>query len=405
MITLMLREAWAAVAANRLRSALTMLGMIIGIASVIVMLALGKGAEVTVEREISSMGSNLLVVVAGGPKQNGGGRTADVVTLTTQDAQAITELPGVLASAPFSSGNVQVSNSPHTRRVQVFGTSNEYLNVRNWGVKSGTGFSAYEMESAARVVLLGTTVSKQLFKDEDPVGRKVTLDGNPYLVNGVLTPKGKTVDGYDQDDVVLVPISTANRKIFGSQFPASIRVILVKAESREALDSLESKVSDLLRQRHRLRPDQDPDFTINNLTALVSVAETATQALGLLLAGIASVSLLVGGVGIMNIMLVSVTERTREIGLRAAIGAPQSSILLQFLVESIILSLGGCVLGVTTGVVLAWLISTQAPIPIIVTLSAVLMAVGVSLTVGLVFGYSPARRASLLEPIDALRAP
>nr|WP_312854323.1 ABC transporter permease [Paludibacterium denitrificans] len=285
----------------------------------------------------------------------------------------------------------------------MFGTTPSYLDVRSWNLSDGIPFTDADLRSASRVVLLGQTVVKNLFDTENPVGKTIRIKGSPYTVIGVLGVKGQSLDGRDQDDTALIPVTTANRKLFGGQFPNSVRVIMAQAESAQSMPKVENRLNELLHQRHHIGQGQDDDFSVRNLSALVETAASATKVLSLLLGGIASISLLVGGIGIMNIMLVSVTERTREIGIRAAIGARRRDIMLQFLAESVIISVFGCFIGVVLGVSGAWLVQQATDMTVVVTGFSILMSFGVAASVGIFFGFYPARKASLLKPIDALR--
>lgn len=404
MIQGMLAEALVAIFANKLRSLLTMLGMVIGVAAVILMLALGSGAQYTVEKGIASMGSNLLIVMSGAPAQGGvrgpGGGTP---TLTLEDNDAIEGLATVANSAPTAAGSAQVVYTGNNWSTSVYGTTPGYLDIRDWKISAGMMFTDMDVRGASRVVVIGTTIVKKVFEDVDPVGETLRIAGNPYTVIGVLAEKGQSLDGRDQDDILLVPVTTANRKLIGGPFPDKVRGLIVKASSAQALSQAETDIKELLRQRHRINAGQEDDFDVKNLTALVATAQTATKALSGLLGGIASISLIVGGIGIMNIMLVSVTERTREIGIRAAIGARKRDILLQFLAESIFMSVTGCLLGVLLGVGGAWLISRFIEMPIVVTGVSILTSFGVAAGIGVFFGYYPAKKASNLRPIEALR--
>lgn len=404
MIQGMLAEAMLAILANKMRSLLTMLGMVIGVAAVILMLALGSGAQYTVNQGIASMGANLLLVISGAPATAGvRGPGGGSPTITLEDNQAISELSTVLSSAPTAAGSAQIVFGSNNWSTTIYGTTPSYLDIREWGVSSGAMFTEMDVRAATRVVVIGATVVKKVFEDTSPVGQTLRIAGNPYTVVGVLSPKGQSLDGRDQDDVLLVPVTTANRKLIGGPFPEKVRGLIVKAASAKDLPAAEEDIKELLRQRHRIGEAKEDDFDVKNLTALVATAQVATKALSALLGGIASISLIVGGIGIMNIMLVSVTERTREIGIRAAIGARKRDILMQFLAESVFLSVTGCLLGVLVGVGGAWLISQFVSMPIVVTGVSVLASFGVAAGIGVFFGYYPAKKASRLKPIDALR--
>ncbi|MEN6585514.1 MAG: ABC transporter permease [Sulfuricella sp.] len=404
MITPMLSEAWIAMGANRLRTFLTMLGMMIGVGAVILMLAIGQGAQYIVDQSIASMGSNLFIILSGSSTSGGlrmGGGAAP--TLTIADSQAIAELPSVAAVAPSASGTAQLVYGPNNWSTQVIGTLPSYLEVRDWELAAGYPFADSDVRSATRVALLGQTVVKNLFGDEDPVGKTIRIKQSPYQVVGVLAMKGQSLDGRDQDDSVLIPVTTAQRKLFGTQFQGSVRMIMAQAASAEGMPAAERAINQLLRQRHRIKEGADSDFTVRNLTALANTAAETTRVMSLMLGAIASISLLVGGIGIMNIMLVSVTERTREIGIRVAIGARQRDILLQFLLEAIIISIVGCLVGVGLGIGGAMLVNQITGTAVVITLSSVIMAFMVAAAVGVFFGFYPARKAARLEPIEALR--
>ncbi len=404
MIAPMLAEAWHAMGANRLRTFLTMLGMVIGVAAVIMMLAIGRGAQFVVDQSIASMGSNLFIVLSGSATAGGvrlGSGAAP--TLTAGDAEAIAELPSIAAVAPVAPGGAQLVAGGANWSTQVTGTTPSYLDVRDWGVESGSAFTDADVRSQTRVALLGQTVVRNLFGDEDAVGRMVSIKGSPFTVIGVLASKGQSLDGRDQDDTVLIPVTTAQRKLFGSRFPNSVRFIMAQATSAAAMPSAEVEMAELLRQRHHLPERADNDFDIRNLTALANAAAQTARVMSIMLGAIASVSLLVGGIGIMNIMLVSVTERTREIGIRIAIGARQRDIRAQFLLEATIISLIGCVVGVVLGISAAVAANLLGDVAVVVTGAAVALAFGVAAAVGVFFGFYPANKAARLRPIEALR--
>ncbi len=404
MIGPMLSEAWMAMWANRLRTILTMLGMVIGVGAVIMMLAIGQGVQQKVEDSIESMGSNLFIILSGSTTSGGarmGGGAAP--TLTVEDAEALQELPELAAVAPAVPGTAQLIYGPNNWSTRVYGTSPGYLAVRNWEVVSGAAFTDSDVRSATRVALLGQTVAQSLFGSEDPVGKIIRISNSPYVVLGLLAVKGQSLDGRDQDDTVLVPVTTAQRKLFGSQFEGTVRFIMAQAISADIMPAAERSINELLRQRHHIREGSDDDFSVRNLTAMADTAAETTQVLSLMLGAIASISLLVGGIGIMNIMLVSVTERTREIGIRMAIGARGQDILLQFLLEAIIISVIGCLIGVLAGIGGALTVEKLTGLEVVVTMISIVMAFGVAAGVGIFFGWYPARKASILKPIDALR--
>jgi putative ABC transport system permease protein len=404
MIGPMFGEAWHALGANRLRTVLTMLGMVIGVGAVILMLAVGQGAQSRVEASISSMGSNLLVVLSGAPTA-GGVRigTGGAPTLTLQDADALAELPSVKAVAPNAPGNAQLVHGANNWATQVIGTTPSLLEVRDWPVVSGAPFGESDVRSATRVVLLGQTTAAKLFNDDDPVGQTLRIRGSPFVVAGVLAAKGQSLDGRDQDDTAIIPVTTAQRKVFGGQFQGSVRMILVQAASADQMDRAERQITELLRQRHRIAPGAEDDFSVRNLTAVANAAAETAAVMSMMLGAIASVSLVVGGIGIMNIMLVSVTERTREIGIRLAIGARARDVLMQFLLEAVMLSLIGCLIGALLGVggsaLVAWITDT----PVVVTMSSIALSFTVAAMVGVFFGWYPAAKAANMKPIEALR--
>jgi len=400
----LLAEAWSAMRVNRMRTSLTMLGLIIGVAAVIAMLAVGNGARNAVNEVVSSMGSNLIIVLSGAQRSGGVHFSAgSAPTLTLEDARAIRSLRDVNAVTPTSGGAAQLVYGPNNWNTSVSGVNQDYLRIRNWPLAEGSNFSASEIRSAARVAVIGQTVAEKLFGSADPLGHVIRVSRSPYLVTGLLAPKGQSLRGQDQDDVVLVPITTALRKLFGSQFVDSVRFIMVQGDSPEVLGQIQREIEALLRQRHHIPPGKEADFSVRNLTEIVNAAMSTTRIMSLLLGAIASISLIVGGIGIMNIMLVSVSERTREIGLRMAIGARPADILQQFLAEALLVSLGGCLIGLLIGVGAIEVVKLLFGLNSQVTLTSVLIAFAVSLAVGVFFGFYPARKAARLEPIEALR--
>jgi len=401
------RIALRALRVNRLRSALTMLGIVIGVAAVIAMVAVGAGATERIEEQIEAIGSNLILVIPGSITSNGVRLgTGATVTLTDDDAKAMAaECPAVSAVAPAVRGGAQVTFGNSNWATQIVGTTPDYLAIRDQGMQSGNAFTADDVNSGAKVALLGQTVAQNLFGGADPVGQSIRIKNVPFTVDGVLSAKGQSPTGQDQDDIILIPISTAKRDVVGaSQANAgSIGTIMVQAINASSIDEAQNEMTALLRQRHRIQPGQDDDFSIRNLSEVFAAQESSAHVMSILLGAIASVSLIVGGIGIMNIMLVSVTERTREIGLRLAIGAKAKDILSQFLVEAVTLSILGGVTGILFGVGASALISHFAGWNTLVSPTAIVLAFVFSGLVGVFFGYYPARKAALLDPIEALR--
>ncbi len=402
-------EAWKAMGANRLRTFLTMLGMIIGVAAVILMLAFGRGAQESVNKSIADMCTNLLMILSGSTT-SGGMRMCmgSTPTLTIEDARAIAELPSIERASAVMSGTAQLVQGGNNWSSLVYGVTPDYLEVRNWALASGNSFDEAALRSATQVALLGQTVADNLFPDgENPLGKTIRIKNMPFLVIGLLEVKGQSMEGRNQDDAVVIPVTTAQRRLFGTRFRGSVQYIMAQAVSAELAKEAEQEITQLLRQRHQLGDNEQnrkpDDFTLRNLSELAQTAAVAARAFALLLGAIASISLLVGGIGIMNIMLVSVTERTREIGIRLAIGARRRDITLQFLLESILISLCGCLIGLIIGVGGSWLGQRLFDLPVLVTPSSVLLALSVASSIGIFFGLYPARRAARLNPIDALR--
>jgi putative ABC transport system permease protein len=401
------RIAVRALRVNLLRSALTMLGIVIGVGAVITMVAVGSGAQARVAEQIQSLGSNMIIVLSGSAI-SGGVRmgSGSQLTITEDDAWAIQrEIRTVAAAAPTSRGGAQVVYGNLNWATSIQGVTSEFFTAREWDVSDGRLFSQDEVEGAAKVALIGQTVAGNLFGDGDPLGQIIRIKNVPFGVIGVLQRKGQTTFGQDQDDTVLIPLSTAKKKVLGSSQANARAVgsIAVKVGDARAMPDAEQEIRGLLRQRHHLQSFQDDDFWIRNLTEVLQSQEASSKVLTWLLAAIASVSLLVGGIGIMNIMLVSVTERTREIGLRMAVGARGRDILVQFLVEAVTLSLIGGVLGIALGLGGSYAIAYFAQWRTLVSLEAVGVAFVFSAAVGVFFGFYPARQASRLNPIDALR--
>lgn len=402
--TAIVGEALRALRQNRLRTGLTMLGMIIGVAAVVLMLSIGQGARTKINETIAEMGSNLFLVVPGATSSGGFSfGSGSVRTLTINDSYAVAELSSVRATAPVTSGTVQLNYAAKNWSTIVTGTTPDYFVVGKWKMESGTAFTESDLRSAARVAVLGSVTAKNLFGDEDPAGKTVRIANRPFLVVGVLMAKGQSLTGRDQDDNVFIPITTSERQITGNQFPGSIRYMLAQGNSDDEMDLAELEITQLLRQRHRLAKGKDNDFTVRNLTAIADVATNAAKIMSIVLGAIASVSLLVGGIGIMNIMLVSVTERTREIGIRMAIGANQRAILTQFLLEAVMICIMGGIIGLMLGIGGAWLVSQFADMLIVITLGMVGLAFLFSSAVGIFFGFYPAKKAAALKPVDALR--
>ena len=400
-----LRIALRALMVNKMRSALTMLGIIIGVGAVVAMIAVGSGAKQRIAEQIASMGSNLLIVLSGS-STSGGLRfgSGTVPTLNVGDAKAIlTEIPAVKYVAPTLGGGAQVVFGNQNWSTIINGTTPEALEIRDWPLASGRPFIQQDIDGATKVCLLGKTVADNLFGGIDPIGQIIRIKMVPFTVIGVLAPKGQSTQGQDQDDTIIVPLTTAQKKLFGMQFPGMVRVIMVQATEPEVMKDVENQINDLLRQRHHIQPKQDNDFSVRNLTEIMSTAEQSASVMSLLLGAIASISLIVGGIGIMNIMLVSVTERTREIGIRIAVGAKGRDILLQFLIESLVLSLIGGTMGIGIGVAGTLILSSFTQWPTLFSVKAILLAFLFSGSVGVFFGFYPARKASMLNPIEALR--
>lgn len=398
----LLKIALKALNNNKLRCFLTMLGIIIGVASVITMLAIGQGSKNSIKAQISEMGSNMIMIHPGN-MQRGGVRQSsdDMQTLKVEDYEAIQTLPGVAAVSPSVNSAGQLVNGNNNYPSSIYGITPEYLDIRKFKVKDGTMFSEHDIKSAAKVCILGKTVVDNLFPNgEDPIGRVVRFGKIPMTVIGVLESKGTNSMGMDQDDVVLAPYTTVMKRILAIDY---IQGIFASAVDESTTDETIELITDLLRQQHKLKDDADNDFEIRSQQELSEMMNSTSDMMTVLLACIAGISLLVGGIGIMNIMYVSVTERTREIGLRMSIGARGIDILSQFLIEAVIISVTGGVIGILLGVVASWLVNVIANWPIYIQLYSVVLSFAVCTVTGVFFGWYPAKKASNLDPIEAIR--
>ncbi len=387
---------------NKLRSFLTMLGIIIGVGAVIAMMAVGTGAQVSIQQQIASLGTNVLLVFPGSLNQ-GGVRTGtgSVTTLNADDLAAIqTQCPSVGMVSPVIMTSGQLVYGEQNWGTRVTGSNPDYFEIRSWPLSSGVPFTDADVRSATKVCVLGQTIVDNLFKGSNAIGAVIRIKKMPFKVVGVLSAKGQSAQGQDQDDIVIAPYSTVQKKMMGVTY---LGMMMVSAVSEQSMGDAQSQITDLLRTRHKIQPWEDNDFTVRSQTEIANAASATTKVLTVLLASIASISLLVGGIGIMNIMLVSVTERTREIGIRMSIGARGRDILLQFLVEAVVLSMAGGLIGVIMGIGSSNLISKLAGWPTVVAASSVGLAFLFAAGVGIFFGFYPARKAAMLNPIDALR--
>jgi putative ABC transport system permease protein len=397
-----LRIALRALMRNKLRSLLTMLGIIFGVGAVIATVGLGQGAQRQVQDQIASMGTNLLFISSGSVNRGGlhlgGGATK---TLVYDDMKAILqEIPAISSAAPSSGANAQVVSDNQNWYTRITGTEPPYFQIRNWDFAQGSSFTQEDVSRSANVAVLGATVQQNLFGNASPMGQTIRIGNLPFQVVGVLAAKGQSGMGQDQDDGVFVPITTLQKKITGQDW---LQNIVASATSQTVSYAAQSQITALLRDRHRIRSGQDDDFSVRNLADVAQLADKSSSIMTLLLASIAGVSLIVGGIGIMNIMLVSVTERTREIGIRIAIGATESDVLRQFLSESVVLSVAGGIIGIVFGIVSSITITKVLGWNILIAPSAVGAAVVFSMAVGIFFGFYPARKAARLDPIEALR--
>jgi putative ABC transport system permease protein len=391
---------------NRMRAGLTMLGIVIGVGAVIAMVSIGQGARAAVSAQVASMGTNVIVVLPGATTAGGvRGGQGGAMTLTITDAMELKKRIPLLTETGWARRDVlQIINGNRNWNGPVTGVSPSYLTIRDWSFTSGGPFTQFDLDSAARVAVLGQTTVENLFEPgEEPVGSNIRLKNVTFRVVGVLAPKGQSMQGADQDDIIFIPFSTAERKVFGSQFLGSVGALFASTERTDDLAEAVEQIRGLLRVRHRLQPDQSDDFTIRTQVDIGKIQEGTGQTLTVMLFAVASVSLLVGGIGIMNIIPVSVTERTREIGVRMAVGAKRVHILLQFLIEAMTLSLVGGLIGIAVGVIGAKLTTIVAGWPTIISMETVAMAFIFSVAVGLFFGLYPANKAARLNPIEALR--
>jgi putative ABC transport system permease protein len=396
------RIAYKALGRNKMRSSLTMLGIIIGVGAVIAMVGIGEGAKKMVNTQIASLGDNLLTIFPGS-RTTGGfhGGAGTVTSLTEDDAAAIiASCPAVSKVSPMVRTGAQVVAGNLNWATSVEGYGPDFISIRSWPVVSGSMFTEQDVKGATKVCLLGQTVVDNLFPGQNPVGEIIRIKKLPFRVVGVLAPKGQNAFGRDQDDIIIVPYTTAQKKLIGVTY---VQSIMASAVSRERMDEATAQITELLRRRHRILPGQDDDFTVRSQLDVASAVGSTSKIMTILLGVVASISLVVGGIGIMNIMLVSVTERTREIGIRMAVGAKGKDILIQFLVESMVLSLIGGIIGILFGLSAAKIVSVAAKWPIFTSPSAIAMAFFFAGFVGMFFGFYPARKASLLDPIEALR--
>jgi putative ABC transport system permease protein len=399
-----LRIALKAIRRNKIRSGLTMLGVIIGVASVIAMIALGSGARASIDQQIQSQGTNVIFVSSGSFGRPGGGAVrggaGTVTTLTLDDAKAIAELPRVTRVSPMVRGRAQVIAADQNWNTSVEGGNEDYLAIRNWSLASGENFTARDVLVAEKVCLLGDTVVRNIYPDQDPVGQIIRVKNLPFRVLGVLAPKGQGQFGQDQDDLIIAPYTTIQKKLLGITY---IQQVYVSAANSDRVEQVAVEITRLMRQRHRItNPDED-DFTVRTVEEMAATRVQMADTMTGLLMSVASVSLLVGGIGIMNIMLVSVTERTREIGLRMAVGARTRDILRQFLAEAVSLSVVGGIMGIALGVLVSQVMTWRLGWPTSITSVSILVAFAFAGAVGIFFGYYPAHKAANLDPIDALR--
>ena len=392
--------AWASLIANKMRSILTMLGIIIGVAAVIALVSIGNGVKQDIQNSISSLGSNLLMVMPGAPRTPGVRPSAgSMKSLKVSDYEAISKLDGVRAASPMTNGSYVVIYQNKNWTTSVSGVSYNYLDVNNWSMKSGRFLSEKNVQNRERVAVVGKTVVKNLFGDEDPVGAEIRVKNIPFRIIGVLNSKGSGAMGNDQDDMVIIPYTTAMERVEGVDY---LRMIYVVGKDENGMDRLQSDIENLLRVRHGIKDTNLDDFNIQNMNSIMETMEETTGTLTLFLGAVAAISLVVGGIGIMNIMLVSVTERTREIGVRKALGATYSVIVTQFLIEAVVISLMGGIIGIILGIGSSKLIGMASGMSTVISIPTIVMSFAFSMAIGLIFGIYPARKAAKLNPIDAL---
>ncbi|MBN2399347.1 MAG: ABC transporter permease [Candidatus Aminicenantes bacterium] len=398
----LIKVAFKSIVKNKMRTLLTMLGIIIGVAAVIVMVAIGKGAEKRIQDQIASMGTNLIMVYPGSMQSRGVRMGADSgVRLSLDDVDRLKKTATLIdAVSPVVRTGVQVIGGSGNWNTIVYGGSEQYLEIRDWDLTSGDNFTANDIRAQNKICVIGQTIVKNLFPDEDPVGQQLRLRNVPFKVIGILKERGQNAFGMDQDDVIIAPYSTVLYRLSGH---VHINQIIARASSLEQMKAAQVEITAIMRESHKLPEGEDDDFTVRNQTDIASTAQETTQVLTILLASIASISLLVGGIGIMNIMLVSVTERTHEIGIRMAIGARSRDILVQFLIEAIVLSLSGGLIGVLIGFGATWIVHQATGWNTVIAPQNVFLSFGFAGAVGIFFGYYPARKAAALNPIEALR--
>lgn len=392
--------AWASLIANKLRSLLTMLGIIIGVAAVIALVSIGNGVKQDIENSISSLGSNLLVVLPGAPRTPGARSSqGSMKSLKISDYEAIAKLEGVKAASPMTNGSYVVIYQNKNWTTSVEGVNSNFQDVNNWTMTSGRFFSDKNVQNRERVAVVGQTVVKNLFADEDPVGKEIRVKNIPFRVIGVLKSKGNGTMGNDQDDTVLIPYTTSMERVEGIDY---LRRVYVVAKDDGGIDRLQADIENLLRVRHNIKDTNLDDFNIQNMKSIMETVAQTTGTFTLFLGAVAAISLVVGGIGIMNIMLVSVTERTREIGVRKALGATYSVIVTQFLIEAIVISLMGGFIGIAFGIGASKVIGMVSGMSTVVSVPTIIMSFAFSMAIGLIFGIYPARKAAKLNPIDAL---